>query len=174
MNRRLFLLTALLFIATAAFAETPAAATPRPWTQEPAGFGKTRFGASEREVVQSLASTSYCTQSAAGRTCIRATTFGQTRVREAYLFSDDKLGAVGVEFAAADYEAVRAYFVDLYGPPQASGMRTVTTKTGEKHQAERAEWKGTRVSIVLDEVGQNLLIGNAFVVTHEFMARTTP
>ena len=138
MTRRLvFGLSAVLFLAPAAWG----------WP-EPNGFQGLLWGASTDDARAMFRATGLRPAEAFcyGAACLRDGALGAAPARFAFHFADGRFGRVVITFRAADYEQVRAYFTERYGPPT---VRERFPAAGPVSINERLVWQGNRVVVQL-------------------------
>ncbi len=105
---------------------------------DPEEFYGVRWGASVDEARKSFRTAGVPPREAFcySQVCLWDRAIGSTPIRLVYEFSNSRFVRGVVQFAPADYAAVRQMFIDLYGSPT-------------NRAAERSTWNGDRVRIEL-------------------------
>ena len=82
---------------------------------------------------------------------------------------DDKVGSIILAFWQRDYEALRAAFVERYGPPTQRKIRTWKNKLGTSFNGESLSWERREGRIILDEFSGTIGKGSAQIASRDYL-----
>ena len=88
-----------------------------------------------------------------------------------FAFHDDRLVAGSVSFPTIRYDEMLALFIERYGRPTARRDAAVKNKMGATFTNEISEWKGEKISILLQKYGSTLMQGSAAITPNSELER---
>jgi hypothetical protein len=140
---------------------------------EPDSFRGVPWGAAKSEAVSILAAAGEAPTCDGARACrTRETMIGSVPTTVVYQFDeDDRFEAAILTFHPSRHDALRAIFVEQYGPPSRTQQRTTRSKDGRTFVNEIAQWSGERVVVQLQKYGALENRGRASVAKKAVLER---
>ncbi len=134
---------------------------------EPTDFWGVPWGASVEEVKAATAGQGHTECTPTGRHCFRLGRIGAASVTFGYEFAAGKLAVGTIAFASGDHPAVRAEFVERFGPPTEAQERPEPTRSGATFAIGSARWDGQSVVITLANFGSPIDRGLATLMPRD-------
>ena len=160
MKKSLFLSVVILAAAT-----NFALGENKPWPKEPKKFRGVPFGASEAEALNKIPSMGNCRNNETlGRMCLDSGfKVGVVPfVKNTFVFYDDKLVSVNVNFKSKDYDYIKDVFIKKYGKPKKIESEKVKTEEGIEYENEILTWRGDIIELHVEKYSRN--INNGIVI----------
>jgi len=159
--KKLLFLTVVILTAATNFA----LGENKPWSKEPKYFRGVPFGASEAEALNKIPSMGNCRNNETlGRMCLDSGfKIGDVPfVKNTFVFYDDKLVSVNVNFKSKDYDYIKDVFIKKYGKPQKIESEKVKTEEGIEYENEILTWRGDIIELHVEKYSRN--INNGIVI----------
>lgn len=134
----------------------------KPWPKEPKSFRGVPFGASEAEALNKIPSMGNCRNNETlGRMCLDSGfTVGEVPfVKNTFVFYDDKLVSVNVNFKSKDYDFIKDVFIKNYGEPKKIERERVKTEGGIEYENEILTWRGDTIELHVEKYSRNINTG---------------
>lgn len=90
---------------------------------------------------------------------------GSINVWTSVFLTDNVVGAIQILFGRRDYDAMRAAFVEKYGPPADQGHRVFKNKLGAQFRGEFLTWNREDGYLRLSEISDSLNVSSAYLCT---------
>ena len=169
MKKSLFLSVVILAAAT-----NFALGENKPWSKEPKYFRGVPFGASEAEALNKIPSMGNCRNNETlGRMCLDSGfKIGDVPfVKNTFVFYDDKLVSVNVNFKSKDYDFIKDVFIEKYGEPKEIEREKVKTEAGIEYENEILTWRGDIIEIHVEKYSRNINNGIAIYSNINWLER---
>jgi len=168
--KKLLFLTVVILTAATNFA----LGENKPWSKEPKYFRGVPFGASEAEALNKIPSMGNCRNNETlGRMCLDSGfKIGDVPfVKNTFVFYDDKLVSVNVNFKSKDYDFIKDVFIEKYGEPKEIEREKVKTEGGIEYENEILTWRGDIIEIHVEKYSRNINNGIAIYSNINWLER---
>jgi hypothetical protein len=168
--KKLLFLTVVILTAATNFA----LGENKPWSKEPKYFRGVPFGASEAEALNKIPSMGNCRNNETlGRMCLDSGfKIGDVPfVKNTFVFYDDKLVSVNVNFKSKDYDFIKDVFIEKYGEPIEIEREKVKTEAGIEYENEILTWRGDIIEIHVEKYSRNINNGIAIYSNINWLER---
>jgi len=168
--KKLLFLTVVILTAATNFA----LGENKPWSKEPKYFRGVPFGASEAEALNKIPSMGNCRNNETlGRMCLDSGfKIGDVPfVKNTFVFYDDKLVSVNVNFKSKDYDFIKDVFIKKYGEPIEIEREKVKTEAGIEYENEILTWRGDIIEIHVEKYSRNINNGIAIYSNINWLER---
>ena len=168
--KKLLFLTVVILTAATNFA----LGENKPWPKEPKSFRGVPFGASEAEALYKIPSMGNCRNNETlGRMCLDSGfKIGDVPfVKNTFVFYDDKLVSVNVNFKSKDYDFIKDVFIEKYGEPKEIEREKVKTEAGIEYENEILTWRGDIIEIHVEKYSRNINNGIAIYSNINWLER---
>jgi len=168
--KKLLFLTVVILTAATNFA----LGENKPWSKEPKYFRGVPFGASEAEALNKIPSMGNCRNNETlGRMCLDSGfKIGDVPfVKNTFVFYDDKLVSVNVNFKSKDYDFIKDVFIEKYGEPKEIEREKVKTEGGIEYENEILTWRGDIIEIHVEKYSRNINNGIAIYSNIKWLER---
>ena len=168
--KKLLFLTVVILTAATNFA----LGENKPWSKEPKYFRGVPFGASEAEALNKIPSMGNCRNNETlGRMCLDSGfKVGVVPfVKNTFVFYDDKLVSVNVNFKSKDYDFIKDVFIEKYGEPKEIEREKVKTEAGIEYENEILTWRGDIIEILVEKYSRNINNGIAIYSNINWLER---
>ena len=90
-------------------------------------------------------------------------------VDDVFVFQDDVLVGITMEFPSDGYEKLREVFLVKYGEPSRLETTRIVTRPGERFDNEIVNWDGRKTSVSLERYGDSLEKGAASIFWNSYL-----
>ena len=106
----------------------------------------------------------------AERACVSFHDVGGVKVRERWLFRDDRFMGVSWTFDPERFEALRDVLIDKYGLAEEVTEGDLQTRLGATVHNQTLTWAGAKATVEISRFGKTIEDGHAALVCHEYVA----
>ena len=92
-------------------------------------------------------------------------------VKNTFVFYDDKLVSVNVNFKSKDYDFIKDVFIEKYGEPKEIEREKVKTEGGIEYENEILTWRGDIIEIHVEKYSRNINNGIAIYSNINWLER---